>query len=122
MAGVVHQSKEAQASSLLRATFAWWCHHVAVSATSSRLVYEDRLLGRTAMDVGHVVHGEPTLQAALTDRAAVILLGPEGFDDRWIPLDPAGEITPVFGITQKLPGIVGAHLGQEALQYADSAQ
>lgn len=95
---------------------------MAVSATSSRLVYQDRLLGRAAMDVGHVVYGEASLQAALTDRAAVILLGPEGFDDRWIPLDPASEITPVLGITQQLPGIVGAHLGQKALQYADSAQ
>jgi len=95
---------------------------VAVSATSSRLVYQDRLLGRAAMDVGHVVHGEASLQAALTDRAAVILLGAEGFDDSWTPLDPAGEVTPVFCITQQLTGIVGAHLRQESLQYADSAQ
>lgn len=95
---------------------------MTVSATSNCLVYQDRLLGRAAMDVGHVVYGEASLQAALTDWTAVILLQPEGFDDRWIPLDPASEITPVLGITQQLPGVVWAHLGQEALQYVDSAQ
>lgn len=110
MTGVVHQRQEAEAAIHLRTTFTGWCHDTAVGPLLRCVSQLDGLLCPAAVDIGDVVHRQATVQAALTDRAAVLLFNPQGFDDGGVALNAASEITPVLRITQQLASVFWAHL------------
>lgn len=112
MARIMHQHQEAQAAIHLRTTFTGWSHDTAVGPLLRCVDQLDGRLCPAAVDVGDVVHRQSTVQAALADRAAVLLLNPQGVDDGWVALNAAGEITPVLRITQQLAGVFWPHLGE----------
>ena len=65
------------------------------------------------------MNGQSTLQAALTDRAAVLLPLPQRLDDRWVSLDAASEIAPVLRIAEQFTRILWPYFWQQPLQHAE---
>jgi hypothetical protein len=96
----MHQGQEAEAAIHFWTTFAGWRHDAAVCPVLRGVNQLNGCLCSAAVDVRDVVHRQSTVQAALADRAAVLLLNPQGVDDGWVALNAAGEITPVLRITQ----------------------
>jgi hypothetical protein len=115
MTGVVHESQEAEAAIYLWTTFTGWRHDTAVGPLLRCVNKLDGRLCPAAVDVRDVVHRQSTVQAALADRAAVLLFNPQGVDDGWVALNAAGEITPVLRITQQLAGVFRPHFGEKPL-------
>ena len=118
MAGVVHQRKESQAAINLRTTFAGRRHDTAVGPVLRGVYQFDGGFSPAAVDVRDMVHRQTTVQAALADRAAVLLLNPQGVDDGWVALDAASEISPMLCIAEQFTRFFRPYFWQQPLQHA----